>query len=264
MRTSASKPRLLNSVGEQVLDLGGDVVDEAREAAGGRPDRRVADEDAEAVGVVARCSRAARARPARAARAGGRRSAPGHPDEQPLHLAVDDDGVETLLAAEVLVDDRLGDPGLGRRSPRRRCRRNPSRRTASGRLDELCTPFGTASCGRAPTWSSGRGLAGVSWSRGLEEVRRPGSPPGDPSGGKPLRGRPADVVGPAGLLEPADEGRHSGRSARAARRGGRPWGRRGGGCARTHPATGSRASVRFPGLVAGDERLGAVRRGTTS
>jgi hypothetical protein len=30
---------------------------------------------------------------------------------QPLHLAVDDDGVEALLAAEVLVDDRLRHAG---------------------------------------------------------------------------------------------------------------------------------------------------------
>src|SRR3954468_8874202 len=38
--------------GEDVLDLGGDVADEARERAGRRGDRRVADEDAEAVGVL--------------------------------------------------------------------------------------------------------------------------------------------------------------------------------------------------------------------
>jgi hypothetical protein len=31
--------------------------------------------------------------------------------EQALHLAVDDHGVEPLLAPEVLVDDRLGDVG---------------------------------------------------------------------------------------------------------------------------------------------------------
>jgi hypothetical protein len=32
--------------------------------------------------------------------------------EQVAHLAIDDDGVQTLLAAEVLVDDGLGDAGL--------------------------------------------------------------------------------------------------------------------------------------------------------
>ena len=33
--------------------------------------------------------------------------------QQVGHLAIDDDGVEALLAAEVLVDDRLRDAGLG-------------------------------------------------------------------------------------------------------------------------------------------------------
>jgi hypothetical protein len=33
--------------------------------------------------------------------------------EEPSYLAVDDHGVQALLAAEVLVDDRLGHPGAG-------------------------------------------------------------------------------------------------------------------------------------------------------
>ena len=36
----------------------------------------------------------------------------GH-GEEPLDLAVDDDRVQAFLAAEVLVDDGLGDAGLG-------------------------------------------------------------------------------------------------------------------------------------------------------
>ena len=43
--------------------------------------------------------------------AGGQRAL--HGGEQALDLAVDDDGVEALLAAEVLVDDRLADAGRG-------------------------------------------------------------------------------------------------------------------------------------------------------
>ena len=77
-------------------------------------DRRVADQDAEAVGVLLdvgeQCERRLLEQPTRMVL--GQRTL-DHA-EQLLHLPVDDDGVQTLLAAEVLVDDRLGDAGLGR------------------------------------------------------------------------------------------------------------------------------------------------------
>ena len=90
------------------------------------PTGRVADQDPEAVGRLLDVVEQRRGRPARAARAGGRRSAPRCiPSSSSWHLAVDDDRVEALLAAEVLVDDRLGDLGACARSPRSMCPRNP-------------------------------------------------------------------------------------------------------------------------------------------
>ena len=105
---------LLELVGEQVLDLRGHVADQAGERAGRLGDGGVAHEDPEAVlggldvpeqgergpldeglGVPALLER-------RAERAG-----------QGLDLPVDDDRVDALLAAEVLVHDGLGHLGAG-------------------------------------------------------------------------------------------------------------------------------------------------------
>ena len=97
---------------EDVLDLRRDVVDEAGERAGRRADAGVAHQDAEAVGVVLDVVEQGERRLLEqlARVAAGERAGDGV--EQALHLAVDDDGVQALLAAEVLVDDRLGDAGL--------------------------------------------------------------------------------------------------------------------------------------------------------
>ncbi|CAB4929801.1 unannotated protein [freshwater metagenome] len=99
-------------VGEQVLDLRSNVDDEARERTGGLRDGGVADEDPEAVGVAVDVVEQGQTRlfeecPGAAA---GEGIADG--PEQVVHLPVDDNGVQTLLAAEVLVDHRLGDAGF--------------------------------------------------------------------------------------------------------------------------------------------------------
>ncbi len=109
-----SRPRGLELRGEQVLDLGGDLAEHAREGARRLPRRGVPHEDPEAVGVgldVAeqRERRLLEQDPGALALAERERDAA----QQRLDLAVDDDGVEALLAAEVLVDDGLGDLGPG-------------------------------------------------------------------------------------------------------------------------------------------------------
>src|SRR4051812_13437562 len=97
--------------GEHVLDLGGAVADQRGECAAGRRDRRVADGDAKTVGllldVVEQGARRLLEQLARMATD----ERVGDVVEQPTDLAVDDDGVQTFLAAEVLVDDRFGDAG---------------------------------------------------------------------------------------------------------------------------------------------------------
>src|SRR4051794_35293709 len=97
--------------GEHVLDLGRDVADQRGEGAAARGDRRVADEDAEAVGllldVVEERARSLLEQLARVV-AGERL---GDLVEEPADLTVDDDGVQAFLAAEMLVHDRLGDAG---------------------------------------------------------------------------------------------------------------------------------------------------------
>ena len=94
---------------EQVLDLGCDVDDEAGEVAGllGRPASRGPGPGSRR--GTCRCSRTA---PSRACSSSPRAwpavSARLIMPSSRLHLPVDDDGVQALLAAEVLVDHGLG------------------------------------------------------------------------------------------------------------------------------------------------------------
>ena len=95
--------------------------------------RRVARQDAEPVGLLLDVGQQGQRRLlGQLARVpGGQRRR--QPVEQVAHLAVDDDGVQAFLAAEVLVDDRLAHVRPGRDLLDRGRRRSPSRRTASGR-----------------------------------------------------------------------------------------------------------------------------------
>ena len=71
----------------------------------------------------------------------GRQSRAGHP-EQLAHLSVDYDGVQALFAAEVLVDDRLGDLGASRELLDRRALEAALGEECPGDLDQLLTPLG--------------------------------------------------------------------------------------------------------------------------
>ena len=97
-----------------MLDLAGHLADQRRVRAAPLVTGRVAGEHPEAVGVVLDVLQQHQGRPLeQLPRVTGRRQRRGEAVEQELHLAVDDDGVEPLLAAEVLVDDRLADVGAG-------------------------------------------------------------------------------------------------------------------------------------------------------
>src|SRR5205823_2484754 len=98
-------------VAEYVLDLAGEIAEQAAERAG-PGGGRVADEDAEAIGVVLdvpqqRDRRRLELLPGVGAAENRRRHG-----EQPFHLAIHHDRVQPFLVVEVLVDDRLGDAGL--------------------------------------------------------------------------------------------------------------------------------------------------------
>ncbi len=118
LRVHPSQVRLEATAGElagqDVLDLIGDVVEQGRERAAARGHRRVTGQDSEAVGLVLDVDQQGQRRLLHH-RAGvplGQRRR--DPLRERLHLAVDDDRVQAFLAAEVLVDHRLADPGAGR------------------------------------------------------------------------------------------------------------------------------------------------------
>src|SRR5205085_2682124 len=98
---------------EDVLDLRRDVADQAGERPGGRRDWRVADEDAEAVGLFLDVNKEGESGLLEQLTGVAARQRAGHAAEDTFHLAVDHDCVQTLFAAEVLVDDRLGNAGAG-------------------------------------------------------------------------------------------------------------------------------------------------------
>ena len=96
-----------------MLDALRDVADEAGERPRRRRNRGVPHQDAEAIGVG--LDVVEQREGCLLQQYAGAVSGQGTLDavEQGPHLAVDDDRVQALLAAEVLVDDGLGDPGLG-------------------------------------------------------------------------------------------------------------------------------------------------------
>src|SRR5437660_1451597 len=136
-------PSALELVDEDLRHAIGDLVEEARHPADGRGDGRVAREDREAVRLLLhirqereRCALETFSRRSRGDRLGDA----GH---DVFHLAVDDDGVQTFLAPEVLVHDGLGDLGplrdlldVGGLEP-------PLREDGPADLDQLCTTRGS-------------------------------------------------------------------------------------------------------------------------
>src|SRR5450756_44242 len=99
-------------VREQVLDLGRDVADEAREGAGRLRDGGVAHQDPEPVGggldVAEQRERCALEQNLRVPTGG---EGVGQRCRERLDLAIDHHRIDAFLAAEVLVHHRLGDPG---------------------------------------------------------------------------------------------------------------------------------------------------------
>ena len=255
-----------NSPAQDVLDLAGDVVDQRGErAAAPLATGRVAGQDPEAVGVLLDVGRAAPGRPARAAPAGGRAvSAEVNRSSRQLHLPVDDDRVQAFLAAEVLVDDRLADARPGRRSPRSRWPRSPSRRTARGRRRAAARAAPCRSCGRAVAPPPGvahrrPGRPGVPRRPPSGPVRRQCSTARSRGDARPASrsgSRPLDVAGPAELLEHPDHPGADVDLARAARRAGRRSGRRGAGCASDSPKLRIASGQKFARLVAGRRTAG--------
>jgi hypothetical protein len=97
-----------------VLDLAGHLTDQGRVGADAAGDRRVAGEQPEPVGVLLDVSEEGERGPLeQLARAAGIGEGGGEAVEQLLHLPGDDVGVEAVLAAEVLVHDRLAHLGVG-------------------------------------------------------------------------------------------------------------------------------------------------------
>jgi hypothetical protein len=101
----------LELLGQQVLDLAGHVDDQARERARLLGDGGVAHEDAESVRLG--LDVVEERHPRLLEQLAGMRALKGAADrgEELVHLPVHDDGVQSLLAAEVLVHHRLGDTG---------------------------------------------------------------------------------------------------------------------------------------------------------
>src|ERR1035441_1114654 len=101
-------------VGQDVLDLAGDIAEQCAVRAGARTRIRVPDQDAEAVGVVVDVPEQGHRGRLEFLPAVIAVKERGRHRQQALHLPVHDDRVETLLAAEVLVHHRLRDVGLRR------------------------------------------------------------------------------------------------------------------------------------------------------
>jgi hypothetical protein len=100
-------------VGQDVLHLASDVAEQRAVGSGTRSGIGVPDQDAEPVSVVFDVLEQVDSRRlVLLAGVGALKQQRGGHREQPLHLAVDHDGVQPFLAAEVLIHDRLGNTGL--------------------------------------------------------------------------------------------------------------------------------------------------------
>ncbi len=103
---------MLELVGEEVFDLRCDVTHQGCKGARGLAGRGVAHEDPEPVGrpldVVEQRHRRPFEELARAAIGG---QGGGDPGGEEGDLAIDNDGIQALLATKVLVDDRFGNVG---------------------------------------------------------------------------------------------------------------------------------------------------------
>ena len=112
-RQSRRQAVRLELLGEEVLHLACDIDDEAGEGPCLLRHGGVAHEDAESVGLGLDVFEERHAcLLEELARMRALQSTADH-REQLIHLAIDDNGVEPLLAAEVLVDHGLGDAGGG-------------------------------------------------------------------------------------------------------------------------------------------------------
>src|SRR5215472_6543107 len=217
-------------VAEYVLDLAGDIADQAAERAG-PGGGGVADQDPEAVGVFLDVTEQRdRGRfkllPGVGAAENGRRRG-----EQAFYLTIHHDRVQALLAAEVLVDDGLGHSCLRRDLLDGGAFEAPLGEQPAADVEQLlpALPAGHALAvvvasgriGHAPIiavmppsghpalpqstrqqdcWARGALLPGTPGHRAQRHVALPGEP-----GGQPPLVRPPDVPGPAQLLGPPDD-----------------------------------------------------------
>ena len=99
----------LELVGQEVFDLPGDVDDQAREGSRLLGYGRVPHEDAESVGLRVDVVEERHAGLLEEESRMGPLECTTDHGQQVIHLAIHDDGVETLLATEMLVDDGLRD-----------------------------------------------------------------------------------------------------------------------------------------------------------
>ncbi len=108
------EPALLELGHQDVLDLARRVTDQTGESPRRLRHRRVAYQDPEAVaGRLDVIQQRQRRVLEQLTRVGAARQRTRDAVEQTAHLTVHHDGVQPFLAAEVLIDDRLGDPRLG-------------------------------------------------------------------------------------------------------------------------------------------------------
>ncbi len=103
----------LEHVAEDVLDLAGDVADQAGEGTGAGGGIGVAYQDAETIGVLLDVPEQLNRGHLELGHGVLALEQRGCHRQEPLDLPVYDDGIQPLLAAEVLVHDGLGHAGLG-------------------------------------------------------------------------------------------------------------------------------------------------------
>ena len=208
-----SWPREAQEVGQDVLDLAGDV---AQQRAVGARARSRGWSPGPGCGSRRRCRRCTGAGTTAAASNFSRVWSPSRSVVAMVssrsHLPVDHHRVEALLAAEVLVHHRLGHAGLGGDLLDRGALEPALGEQPPPDVEQLLPPLlsghplaaGSRRLGAhrfimAPPRAPRHGLAAARRGHRAEFPGRGGGP----LGAEPLLVGPADVVGPAQLLEPA-------------------------------------------------------------